>query len=330
MSRLLGGLGLSVMLLPLLNCGGSQHSPEEKYYLVAANVKLPYWQQVSAGLTRAAAQLEVRAEVVGPDTYDVKAQHERFMDVLKLKLKPAGIMVSASDPTLQKADIDAAIAQGIPVITLDSDAPDSKRLTFIGTDNYKAGVMGGQFAAKQLKFRGAVVVYTMPEQNNLKERLHGYTDVFAAYPQIKVAEVVDAKGDPRIVFDKTMEMLEKGTRVDAFVCLVSFACPEVAEVLARKKATDKVVVAMDTDEPTLEGIQKGIISATIAQKPYTMAFFGLKVLDDLHHHPPSSLTINWAADSFSPLPTFVDTGATLISADNVDRFISGRNSSARK
>src|SRR5262245_7257578 len=55
--RLLCALGLGVLLLALSQCRGSQHSSDEKYYLIATNVKLPYWQQVAAGLTRAAAQL---------------------------------------------------------------------------------------------------------------------------------------------------------------------------------------------------------------------------------------------------------------------------------
>jgi ribose transport system substrate-binding protein len=258
----------------------------------------------------------------------VKAQRERFAEVLKQK--PAGILVSASDSTIAK-EIDAAIAQNIPVITVDSDAPDSKRITFIGTDNYKAGLLGGRLAAKKLKFRGTVVVYSLPEQHNLKERLHGYQDAFAEYPQIKIAEVIDTKGDPRTVFDRTKEMLDKGVRLDAIVCLVSFAAPEVAEVLGRKDAIGKVtVVAMDTDDRTLDAIQKGTILATIGQKPFTMAFVGLKMLDDLHHHPPASLNVNWANDSFSPVPTFVDTGVSLIDSSNADRFISGRDAAVKK
>ena len=328
MRRLLFSLLIGVLLLPLVNCGGSQHSVDEKYFLIAANVKLPYWQQVAAGLAKAAAQLGVKATVVGPDSYDPRAEHTQFQEVLKQK--PTGILVSVSDPNLMKDDIDAAMAQGIPVVTLDSDAPASKRLTFIGTDNYRAGVMGAKLAARQLKFRGAVVVYTMPEQNNLAERLRGYQDVFETYPQIRISEVVDLKGDPRVAFDKTTELIDKGVRAEAFVCLVSFACPEVAEVLERKRVTGKVVVAMDTDDGTLEGIQKGLISATIGQKPYTMAFFGLKMLDDLHHHPLPSPARNWSQDSFSPIPTFVDTGVTLIDQSNVDRFIHERDTVTRK
>jgi ribose transport system substrate-binding protein len=328
MSKLLCSLALGLSILPLVNCGGSQHTPDEKYLLILANGKAPYWQEAAAGLTKAASQLHVRAEAIGPDSYDVKAEHDQFQDALKQK--PTGILVYAADPKLIGGDIDAAILQGIPVLTIDSDAPESNRLAFIGTDNYQAGLLGGRLAAKELKFRGSVVIYSMPAQKNLNERLSAYKEVFDSYPQIKISEVVDVKGDPDTAFDKTMELIEKNEKVDAFVCLVSVACPEVAEVLNRKHVTGKVVVAMDTDQRTLDGIQKGLISATIGQKPFTMAFFGLKMLDDLHHHPLPSLTAYWAQDSFAPIPTFIDTGATLIDRSNVDKFIQARNSTTAK
>jgi ribose transport system substrate-binding protein len=315
---------MPILLLPLLNCGGSQHDVQEKYFLVSANIKVPYWQEAAAGLNHAAAQKHVKAEFVGPDTYDPKAQHEQFQDVLKKK--PTGILISATDPKLLNNDIDAAIAQGVPVIAIDSDAPGSKRLFFIGTDNYKAGVMGARMLAKGLSGKGNVVIFTMPEQANLRDRFRGYNDVFAEHPALKITQVIDIQGDPRIVFDRTMEMLEKGAKVDAFVCLTSVAGPEVADVLGRKNVTDKPVVAMDTDQRTLEGIKKGLITATIGQKPFTMAYLGAKLLDDLHHHPLKSLSMNWAQDSFSAIPTFVDTGATLIDKSNVDSFIKARNS----
>jgi ribose transport system substrate-binding protein len=313
-----------VLLLPLVNCGSSQHDVKEKYFFVAANTKVPYWQEAAAGFNRAAAQMHVHAEFVGPETYDPKAQDEQFQDVLKQK--PTGILVSASATDLLNKDIDAAIAQGVPVISIDSDAPDSKRLYFIGTDNYKAGLMGARMLAKGLGGKGNVVVFTIPTQANLKDRMRGYTDVFAEHPQIKITEVIDEHGDPGVVFDRTMEMVEKGAQVDAFVCLTSIAGPEVAEVLGRKNVAGKLVVAMDTDQRTLEGIQKGLITATIGQKPFTMAYLGIKLLDELNHHPLTPLTANWAQDSFSPIPTFVDTGATLIDKSNVDSFIKARAS----
>ena len=91
-------------------------------------------------------------------------------------------------------------------------------------------------------------------------------------------------------------------------------------MLNRNKITGKTVVAMDTYQDTLDWIQKGVIAATIAQKPFTMAFYGLKVLDDLYHHKPASLDHFWVQDSQAPIPSFIDTGATLIDKNNVANF----------
>ena len=310
---------LAAALIVLNGCGGSPHAPEERYFLVASNIKVPYWQEAGAGLRKAALQMQVRAEMIGPDTYDPKQQQAEFQRVVKLK--PSGIMVSPGDPMLLKGDIDAAIASGIPVITTDSDAPDSKRLLFIGTNNYQAGLMGGRTAAREMHGKGNVIVFTTAGQANLEERLKGYRDAFGSSPHIKIVEVVDLHGDSRIAFDRTMDVITKGKpQVDAFVSMESMSAKEVAEVFDRKKVKGKTILAMDMVEGTLEGIEKGLIAATIGQKPFTMAFYGLKILDDLHHHKPESLDRFWSQDAQAPIPTFVDTGATLIDKNNLANF----------
>jgi ribose transport system substrate-binding protein len=312
--------------LTLANCGGgSRHASSESYYLVATNTKVPYWETAHDGWRQAASQLKIKVEFVGPETYDPKAQQEEFRRIVNLSNKPSGMVVSPADPELMKPEIDAAIQKGIPVITIDSDSPNSKRLAFVGTNNYQAGVLGAQIAVKALNGKGNVVVFTMPNQTNLNERLRGYRDIFAEHPQIKISQVIDIKGDPRIAFDTTKEMIVKKTPVDAFICLEALAGKEVADVLDRNN-TSKVIVAMDTDEGTLDWIRKGKIAGTVAQKPYTMAYYGLQMIDDIHHNPPKGMaTMNWAQVPFAPVPAFVDTGATLITKDNLDAFISARD-----
>ncbi len=315
-------LCLGAVLVGLAGCSSSPHGPTENYVLIATNIKLPYWQAAANGFKQAAAELPVKYEVVGPDTYDPKAQHEEFQRVLARPQKPTGILISASDPELMKGDIDAAIAQGIPVIAFDSDAPSSHRLFFIGTDNYKAGLMGGQLVAKRLEGKGNVVVFTMPGQANLVDRLRGYKDAFAGHPQIKIVQTVDMKGDPSVAFDAAKEIVTAGkVNADAFVCLEAIAGAEVAEVLDRNNIKGKTVMAMDVNQDTLDRVKKGTITGTIAQKPFTMAFVGLKMLDDLYHNKLPNLAANWAQDPSSPIPSFVDTGATLITQDNVDTFL---------
>ncbi len=322
-SRLLLPLVSLALALPLLSCG-SRHDGGEKYYLISTNIGLPYWKAAGAGFLQAAAQLKVSAEFVGPNGYDPKAEQDELQRAVAAKA--SGILISTADAALMRPGIDAAIAAGVPVITMDSDAPGSKRLFFIGTNNYGAGVTGGKRVAEELHGKGNVVVFSYG-QANLEERLRGYRDAFAEHPQIKITRVVDIKGDPRNAFDTTTEIVGKEKdKVDAFVCLEAQAGKEVATVLDSNGIKGKVLVAMDTDPDTLDWIQKGVIAATISQKPYTMAFLGLKMLDDLHHNKLPTLDSDWTKDSFAPIPTFVDTGSALIDKGNVQAFLHAKQS----
>jgi len=312
-----------------LSCGAA-HDSDEYYVFVSANLQVPYWKAAGNGFSNAASQLKVRADFTGPQTFDPKAERDAFDQAVQKKA--TGILVDITDASLLKDSIDKAVAAGIPVITLDSDAPASKRLFFIGTNNYQAGLTGGQRLAQELKGKGNVVVFTMPDQPNLKDRLRGYREGLAASPNIKITRVVDIQGDPRIAFDTTTAIIGKERdKVDAFVCLEAQSGKEVAGVLNSYHVTGKVVMAMDTDPETLDGIQKGVIAATIAQKPYTMAFVGMQMLDNVYHHKPASLDKDWSKDAYAPIPSFVDTGSELIDKSNVDAFLqAGKEAAAPK
>jgi ribose transport system substrate-binding protein len=320
---------VAVLLLVILSCGGV-HDSDEYFVLVSANLQVPYWKAAGAGFANAAAQMKVRSDFTGPQTYDPKAEREALDEAVQKKA--TGILLAVTDPALLKDSVDKAVAAGVPVITIDSDAPSSKRLFFIGTNNYQAGFTGGQRLAQELKGKGSVVFFTMPDQSNMQDRLRGYKDALSRTPEIKVTRVVDIQGDPRIAFDTTTQIVGKERdKVDAFVSLEAQSGKEVAGVLNSYHVAGKVVMAMDTDQETLDWIQKGVIAATIAQKPYSMAFVGIQMLDNLYHHKPSSLDTDWSKDSFAPIPSFVDTGSGLIDKGNVGSFIqAGKNLAAPK
>src|SRR6185437_13658879 len=110
------GLAFLMGLLPLL-AGCTRHSKKEHYYLIATNIRLSYWQTAGAGFARAAAQYGVTAEMRGPSTFDLQGEVNEFRTVAALK--PAGILVSVANEASMTPEIDAAVAAGIPVITID-------------------------------------------------------------------------------------------------------------------------------------------------------------------------------------------------------------------
>jgi ribose transport system substrate-binding protein len=309
------------MSLPMLLGGCDRHSKSEQYFLIATNVGLPYWQSAHAGFSRAALEYGVSEDMRGPDTFTPSVEVDEFRAAEARK--PAGILVSVSDPALMGPEINKAIAAGIPVITMDSDAPDSQRLYFIGTNNLEAGRLGGQRVAAEMNGKGNVVFFTMPGQPNLEERLKGYKDAFSTYPGIKIVEVFDMKGESGTAMDKANEYLARtgASKINACVCLEASAGKDVGEAFKRNKVQGTMLMAMDVDRATLDLSKDGTIQASISQKPYTMALLGLKALDDLHHYPLKPLNRDYELDAMSPIPAFVDTGVSLVDKSNVDKFL---------
>lgn len=309
-------------------CGCQRHSTKEVYYLVAASLASPYWQPAAAGFKQAAAEYGVTARVVGPDTRDAQAELAALQKATAAK--PAGILISVADAQVLTPGIDAAMDAGIPVITMDSDAPSSRRLYFIGTNNLEAGRLGGHRVVDRLGGKGNVVFFTLAGQPNTEERLKGFKDVFSAYPGIHIVDVVDVQSEPQIAFDRTQQFMAQtgASKIDAFVSLEAVSGKMVADAVKRTGATDRVLVAWDLNSDTLSAIKAGIIDSTIVQKPYTMGYLGLKALDEVYHDPPRQTAVSTGVDPFAQYPEFVDTGTSLVDKSNVDLYIAA--AAARK
>ena len=298
-------------------CAKPYHEETEKYYFVATNINLPYWQEAQAGFMDAAQNLGVKAEMVGPATYDPGAEATIFRNIVEKQ--PAGICLSAARTDFFKADIDKAIAAGVPVICVDSDVPESKRVLYIGTDNVKAGRESVKRMAA-LASRGNIIVITIPGQRNLDDRLAGVADALKNYPSLKLMPLVDDKGDWRSAFDQISEMILKKEKIDGIICLEATGGPGAADALNRFDMAGKIpIVAFDKDPKTLELIEKGSISSTIAQKPYVMSYYGLKFLDDLHHNAVKEFK-DWRTAPAPPLPGWVDTGTAVVDKNNLAVF----------
>ena len=184
--------------------------------------------------------------------------------------------------------------------------------------------MGGHRVVEQLGGAGNVVFFTISGQPNMEERLKGFKDVLDTRPNIHVVDVIDIKSDARAAFDKTQELmaLTGPKKINAFICLESASGKMVSDAIKRIECeTDRLLIAWDVNQDTLDGIKGGTIHATVAQKPFTMGYIGLRSLDEIFHAPPASLTTDYSQDAFSPFPVFIDTGTSLVDKHNVDAYI---------
>jgi len=311
----------------VVSCAKPYHEENERYVFVATNVNLPYWQNAEAGFLDAAKAVGVKAELVGPPGYQPNAELGMFRQVLEQN--PAGICLSAGRPEIFQADIDKAIAQGIPVVCVDADVPGSKRVLYIGTDNVKAGRESVQRMAALLSNKGNIAVVTIQGQRNLDDRVAGVADALKNFPALKLTSILDDKGDARSAFDQVSATLQKKEKVNGIICVEATGGSGAADALHRLNMEGKLpIVAFDDDPETLDWIERGAIEATIAQKPYVMSYYGLKFLDDLHHNAVHQFT-DWRTALAPPMPTFVDTGTVVVDKNNLKIYREGLSAHAK-
>ena len=299
-------------------CAKPYHEENERYVFVATNINLPYWQEAEAGFLDAARALGVKGELTGPTGYAPNAELGMFRQIVEQH--PAGICLSAARPELFRAYIDKAVTGGIPVICVDADVPDSKRVLYIGTDNVKAGRESLKQMAALVAGKGSIAVITISGQRNLDDRVAGVADALANFPALKLTKILDDQGDARSAFDQVTALIQKKEKVDGIICLAATGGSGAAGALHRFNMEGKLpIVAFDSDPETLEWIDRGVITATITQKPYVMSYYGLKFLDDLHHNAVHQFK-DWRTALAAPMPTSVDTGTVLVDKSNIKLY----------
>jgi ribose transport system substrate-binding protein len=188
---------------------------------------------------------------------------------------------------------------------------------YVGTDNVKAGRESLKRMAALIPGRGNIVVISIPGQHNVDDRVAGVADALKNFPSLKLTKILDDKGDAGSAFDQVSELIQKKEKVDGIICLEATGGSGAAGALHRFSLEGKLpIVAFDNDPGTLDWIERGAITATITQKPYVMSYYGLKLLDDLHHNAVHQFK-DWRTAPATPMPTFVDTGTVVVDKNNL-------------
>lgn len=296
----------------------AQPVEEEEYVFVGVSVGNAYWIDARDGFADAARGLGVNDTFTGPQGSQVKEQVDIIETAIARSVK--GIVISPAEPEAVVPSINRAIDAGIPVITVDTDSPNSKRHTYIGTGNYEAGLIGGELLAREIGGSGEVAMLMIPGQWNLEERVRGYKDAFKKYPGIEIVAIGNDKAEEGQALAEAQSMMQAHPNLAGFGCVdaAGGAGAAVAVRDAGKKGKVKII-AMDRNDATLEFIEKGFIQASLAQRTYTMAYLGLQMLYDLNHNR-IMMVGDWHAAGTCPLPTLVDTGTVVITPENVKYF----------
>jgi ribose transport system substrate-binding protein len=302
--------------------GAPTASGDEEYVWVSANAHLPLFvSRDHPALYKAGEELGVRVTIVGPDTVDIPGLVAALEQTAARR--PAGIMVVGWDPSALIPAIDRAVDSGVPVVCVDADVPDSKRLAFIGTDWYDLGVRQGEAMVRALRGRkGEVAMLGLIEQAIDQRAFAGFRSV-ADPAGLAVLEPQQDKGNQAEAARVAAALLQARPELVGIAGFDSESGPGMGQAIREAgKAGQVVATCVETEEQHLRLVEEGILTACIGQKRELFTYCGLRALYD-YAHSPVQITPAGRRAAISPIPVNYNTGTFTVTRDNVSAFLAG-------
>ena len=310
-------------------------APTKLVFVVIGKSVHPYWSVVEAGVKKAGQELGVEAIFWVPTKEDVSAQLSTMDSYIAQKV--AGIAIAPSDPGAATPYINKALQQGIPVITIDTDAPQSNRLAYLGTGNYKAGWLAGLVAWQLAKEKGyikpgatikiAMLTGSLTAMNSL-ERMAGFRDAImncsVKDPDIKGNIKIVWLGpyndqeDPVQAYNLALSALQANPDLAIAFGVYAYDGPAWAKALkAAGFPPGKVIlVEFDVTSDNVPPLVEGYAQVTVGQRQYFMGYYGVKLLYNM-----TKYGVEQALKQFIPgYPNnrIYDTGVDLVSTKHME------------
>ena len=301
-----------------------------KYTMITNGVS-PFWNSMGKGIDQANKDLGITGNFTAPNPADHNAQVKVFQDVMTSKVD--GVGISPIEADAMAATIDKAIADGIPVICYDSDAPKSKRMAYLGTNNYDAGKTAGTEAVKLFPGGGKLIAFVgnMGAQN-ARDRYNGFKDALKGSNVTFIAEPFEDHVDKGKARKNVEDAITKyqGQGLNGLVGLYSYNGPAiVGAVDAAGLTRDKMkVICFDGEPDTLKNLAANKVDLTVVQKPYEFGRIGMMLLNYIHKDKDIDKALNELKPELDKMGMkldtanhIIDTGVDVVTPANAQPFL---------
>jgi len=270
--RSISRLGIAAIVLALASCDGRQAGVLRFGFIT--NTSGDFWKMARAGIRDAEKALDVKVDVQEPGEA-TPTEQKRILEYL-IGSGVKGIALSALSPESQVDMIDEAAAE-VPIVCMDSDAPLSKRIAYIGTDNVQAGRVCGVVLRGVLPQGGKVVGFVGKlDSTNARERIEGIREILQG-TGIEIVEILTDEAHRPTAQRNVESAIAKYPDVACLLGIWAYNGPAIAKVV--RDAGRKIpIVCFDEEEGTLRAIEDGTIQATVVQDPYAFGYLSTELL----------------------------------------------------
>jgi len=257
---------------------GTNTSAGTKHRLAfVTNNASPFWVIARKGTEKAAQEIpNIEVEFRIPSDGTAAEQQRQVDDLLSLGIH--GIAISPVDPANQTQLLNRAASQTL-VVTQDSDAPNSNRICYIGTDNVAAGRQAGELLKEALPQGGKIMVFVgVLDAANAQQRYQGLKESLQG-SNVQIIDVRTDNTDRVRAKSNAADTLVNHPDIAGMVGLWSYNGPAILSAVKEANKTDKVkIVAFDEEDETLTGIKDGSIYATVVQQPYEFGYRSMQLM----------------------------------------------------
>ena len=269
----------------------------------------PWYKDVQSGAQFAIDELKkegIKVEMKwdAPATADINEQIKKIE--ANISARPDGLAIACLDPATDTQVINDAIKAGIKVTTFDTDAPDSKRIIYVGHNgDYDDGYKSGEIIAQKIGGKGevGVMVGSLAAPNHVN-RVKGFKDAIAKYKDISIVFEQADNDDIQKAMDMTETALQAHPNIKAIYC--NNASNGIGTPRAIKNAglTGKVVLVVDSLMPEeIQLLKEGVITMGNAQRQWDIGYWTVKYLVALNQN--------------HTVPKAHETGAMLFTKDDL-------------
>ncbi len=274
----------------VLTAGCNRGSGRPRIAVVPKATSHLFWQTVHAGVVAAGRDLNVEILWNSPSVETDFSRQIQIVDSMLVQ-RVDGLALSASDRTALNASLDRAAQLNIPVTVFDSGVDSQNYMTFIATNNYEAGQMGGRKLAELLGGKGKVaMVLHMPGSYSTMERERGFEAVIRKeFPGIDIVARQYGMSDRSKSMAAAENMLTAHPDLQGMFCSTEPSSTGTSLALKERNLAGKVkFVAFDSADNMIEDLRAGVIDAMVVQDPFKMGYEAVKTLvDKLHGSTPA-------------------------------------------
>jgi len=278
-------------------------------FVIVPKVVHPWFDKVNEGAKAAAAAIKAQTgsnvEVIysAPQSADVVQQNQIIDSALATQ--PDGLALDLLDPSGNRASLEEAQGQKIPLVIFDSVPPEGMAIPYIGSDFCEQAKIAARRLVEVLGGKGEVAIMQgVPTAPNHSIRAECHRKVFAEHPEIKVvAEGID-NDSIETAQQQASAIMQANPNLKGWVASDAAGPIGIGQAIVEAGKQGKVtLVGLDNLPEMLEMIRNGVADSSSASQPELQGYWSVMLL--------------WAQATGAKVPGYLDTGNAFLTKENV-------------